>query len=246
MGRTALIVCGLAALVSVTAPSVAQATTVRCAPERQTIAGVAHSHVLSTSGRLVVYRVRGTSEDTIWACERGSRARGLVGHDDSFQSADGEYGPSTTVGELHLAGPWVLATIETGDDQFSQCTKYQVNGCPGPVDTLVLVNATSGRRLAVSQILTVAINQSLTEWLDTALSPVGAVAWLTKTTPVMGNADGPSLEVLEGCVARGAGASLSCPGTTLSTAAVDPRSLAFSGATLSWTVAGQAQSATLH
>lgn len=246
MTRRALIAAGLTALVAATAPAAAQAAAPRCTPTGQAIAHVPRSHVLATSGPLVVYRVRGANEDTLWACQRGSRTRGLVGHDDSFQSSDGEYGPSTTVGDLHLAGRWVLATIETGDDAFSECTKYQQQGCTGPIDALVLVDAATGERLTVSRILTVALSQTLTRWLDTALSPLGAVAWLTETTPVIGNGDGPSSEVLQGCLVRAAGTSLSCPGTTLSSATVDPHSLVFAGATLRWTVAGQPQSATLH
>jgi len=253
MSRLNFILAGVIALVAAASTAPAQAATPSCAVHGRTIAHLSHSQVVSTSGALVVYRVRGSQWDTLWACERGSRARSLVGRDDSFQS-DGEYSPSLIVSNIHLAGPWVLATIETGADSYDACTKYaepEAPPCIGPEESLELVNAATPARLDISRIVlnsTTASGSSVaTQWLRTALSPIGAVAWLTSvsTTPAGFASSSAAINTLWGCRVGGSAKSTSCPATTLASGAVAPDSLAFSGATLSWTLGGQPHSAAL-
>ncbi len=236
----------LAAAVAVAVAVVAEATparaaTPRCIVRAHAIVSLRHSRVVSTSGALVVYRVRGSTRDTYWTCLRGRATRGLVGFDDGYQSTNSEYGPTTTVNVIRLAGNWVLATLETGNDTYSACTKYS-SGCSGPDDTLEAVDAATGARGVIAHIIlywtSPAGAQIETRWLRTAVSPVGAVAWLTRTTAAS------STESLEGCLIGGS-ASLTCAPTLLAQGDIDPSSLAFSGATLSWTLGGQPASATI-
>lgn len=253
MSRLNFILAGVIALVAAASTAPAQAATPSCTVHGRTIAHLSHSQVVSTSGKLVVYRVRGSQWDTLWACERGRRPRSLVGRDDSFQS-NGEYSPSLIVSHLQLAGPWVLATIETGADSYDACTKYaepDAPPCTGPDESLELVNAATPARLDVSSIVlnsTTASGSSVaTQWLHAALSPIGAVAWLTSVTtnPADSASSSPAIKTLRGCRVGGSAKSTSCPARTLATGAIAPDSLAFSGATLSWTLGGQPQSAAL-
>ncbi len=240
-------VLAAAAILAVAGATPAQAATPRCIVRAQAIAALRHSRVVSTSGPLVLYRVRGSARDTYWTCLRGRSTRTRVGFDDSYQAAGSEYGPTTTVGAVKLAGNWVLATLETGDDSYSACTKYQVSSCSGPDDTLEVVDAATGARGAIAHIViysTSANAQLETLWSRTVLSPVGAVAWLTKTTTDAFTPAASSTESLDGCLLGGA-AAVSCAPKLLAQGQVDPKSLAFSGATLSWTLGGQPASATI-
>ncbi len=251
MSPRRLVLAGVLALAVGAGAAPAQAAVPSCTVHGRAIAQLHGSRVVSTSGKVVVYRVGGSMWDTFWACERGSRRRGLVGRDDASFESSSEYGSSTAIVGLQLRGPWVLATIETGEGAYDGCTKYMVSNCSGPVDSLELVNAETATRLDVARIVvnstTPAGAPVLTQWLRTDLSSVGAVAWLTRsaTSPVSAGSSGSVSETLWGCVAGGPARSLSCPATTLASGAVDPGSLAFTGATLGWTLGGRPQSATL-
>src|SRR5579871_4715598 len=68
-----------------------------CTVQGRSIVGIPDSHVIATPGAMVVYRVRGATSDTWWACLFAAPGV-LLGHDDRFQSRGSEYGPSTTLG----------------------------------------------------------------------------------------------------------------------------------------------------
>lgn len=227
----------------------AQATTPRCIVRGHAIAALHRSRVVDTNGALVVYRVRGPMRDTYWACLRGRSTRVVVGFDDSFQSSESEYGATSTVGGIELAGDRVLATLETGADGYLACTKYMVSSCSGPDDALEIVDAATGARGAIAHVVVnstgVSGGETHTQWLRTLLSPVGGVAWLTRTTTGAPPPAPASAESLDGCLLGGS-ATVSCAPRLLAQGGVDPLSLAISGVTLTWTLGGQPASATLR
>ncbi len=108
--------------------------------------GVAHSRVVSVSAEVVVYRTRGPRADGFWTCSRTSNRFVLVGRDDSDESAKEECSATTTMSQFHVAGNWLIATHETGDNEYAGCTKYALSACPGPVDALVVVDVMRGLR----------------------------------------------------------------------------------------------------
>lgn len=248
MSRAALAGLATAALALAVGSGPGEAAGVGCAVKGDAIAGIARSKVIASRGATVVYRVRGHGTDTWWACRAGARSRVLIGRDDSFQQRNNEYGATTTLSHLEIAGAWVIAVWETGADQFDGCTKYQQGPCQGPSDTLLAVDARGGPGPAALTQFTAANTEangsgsSLT-WKRILLSRAGAVAWL-----LLRQGFGPaSLLTLYGCVmAKGATGPACTPQQfAAGGSAIDPASLHLAGTTLSWTAGGQSQSATL-
>jgi len=152
--------CVVAGALSFAGWSTPAAAAVRCVVRGHAIPGVAHSRVVSISGEVVVYRTRGPRADGFWACSRRGNRFVLVGRDDTYQSAEEEYGPTTTLSQFHVAGNWLVVTHETGADEFAGCTKYAISACPGPVDSLVVVNVARGLRGQLATIITDQTNAS--------------------------------------------------------------------------------------
>jgi hypothetical protein len=233
---------------------------VRCAARGNAIPGVAHSRVVSVNGEVVVYRTRGPSADHFWACSRRGNRFVLVGPDDTYQSAEEEYGPTTTLSQFHVAGNWLIVTHETGADEFVACSKYAFYPCPGAVDTLVVVNVARGLRGQIARIITDQTNAggkvSQVTWSRTLLSPKGAVAWLQTGGPET-KASGPETKVsspspdeitssLYGCLVTIMKGSVGCTGRLLAQGDIAAASLRLAATILSWTAGGQAQSALLR
>jgi hypothetical protein len=245
VARAAVIAAALA-LAASAAP--AGAATPRCTP--RALASARHTKVIARDSATLVYRVRGDSQDTIWACHRGgTRRRTLVGHDDSVQNADNEYGPDEPLSGLQLQGDFVLAIQTTDANSVVICEKYQQGDCSGPNELLVVVDAAHHRRGQVAQIVgdTAGPTQDTSvAWPRVLLSPLGLVAWLQTTMTHGLNVPASGSTTLYGCrLAPSAGNGLACPPQTLGQGTIDPASLAFSGAVLSWTEGGEPQSATL-
>jgi hypothetical protein len=229
-----------------------EAAGIGCAVKGNTIAGIARSKVIASRGATVVYRVRGHAADTWWACRAGARSRALIGRDDSFQLRNNEYGPTTTLSHLQIAGGWVIAVGETGADQFAGCTKYQQGPCQGPSDTLLAVDAGGGPGPGALTQFTAAntdangLGSSLT-WKRIVLSRAGAVAWLLLRQWSTPSSPAPLL-MLYGCVIATGATGPACAPQQLATGAVGSAaitSLHLEGTTLTWTEFGQSQSATL-
>jgi hypothetical protein len=223
-----------------------------CRPHGRTIAGVRHSRITQSSGTTIVYRTRGSDSDAYWACRRGRPGRVLIGYDDSFQQGGSEYGATTLLSDFHIAGPWVIAVNETGEDQAQVCTKYQPGGpCPGPTDALLVANV--ARRLdgILAQIAASTTdasgNVTNLSWARTLVSAAGAVAWLQSGTQyAKGATQGtPMPSSLEGCVVSAHGGGLGCTPKTLDTGALGAAALQLNGTTLNWQNAGQAKTASL-
>jgi len=252
MSRAALAGLATAALALAVGSAPGEAAGTGCAVKGDTIASIARSKVIASRGATVVYRVRGHGADTWWACRAGTRSRALIGRDDSFQQRNSEYGPTTTLSHLEIAGGWVIAVGETGADQFEGCTKYQQGPCQGPSDTLLAVNAAGGPGPGALTQFTAAYTDASggggsVTWKRIVLSRAGAVAWLLVRESSMPS--GPArLLTLYGCVMAKGATGPACTPQQLATGAVgviDPASLHLAGTTLSWTAGGQSQSATL-
>jgi len=256
MSRAALagLATATAALALAVGPGPGEAAGVGCAVKGDTIAGIARSKVIASRGATVVYRVRGHGADTWWACRAGARSRALIGRDDTFQQRNNEYGPTTTLSHLEIAGGWVIAVGETGADQFEGCTKYQQGPCQGPSDTLLAVDAGGAPGPSTLTQFTAAttdatgVGSSLT-WKRIVLSRAGAVAWLLLRQWATPSGPAPLL-MLYGCVMVEGATGPACTPQQLATRpvgsiAIDPASLHLAGTTLSWTAGGQSQSATL-
>ena len=153
-----------------------------CTVHRGAFSGVRHSRVISVSGQVVIYRTRGPAADSIWACRHRRHGSVLVGRDDSHQSAESEYGPTSTIGGFQVAGDWLLAVQETGADEVIACTKYAAEPCSGPTESVVVVNVAARARGRAAGILTHARDASGTpsalEFDRALISPTGVLAWL--------------------------------------------------------------------
>ena len=207
-----------------------------------------HTAVIASNGGTVVYRVRSSTADALWVCRTGTGRRTRIGVDDSFQNGASEYGASSILTHLRLAGSWVSVVHEAGADAYAACTKYVVYPCSGVTSTLVVVDARSGRRGALATIETQTTDDTgggtQVQWLRTVLSPAGGVAWLLRrTTYSAGGAATVGVPTLYGCLIRGTG--VGCAPLTLAQENVDPASLRVSGTMLSWTTDGQPRSASL-
>ena len=207
-----------------------------------------HTAVIASNSGTVVYRVRTATADTWWACRTGGGRRTRIGVDDRFQNGASEYGPSSVLTHLRLAGGWASVVHEAGADAYAACTKYVVYPCSGVTSTLVVIDARSGRRGALATVDTQTTDDTgggtQVDWLRTVLSPAGGVAWLLRrTTYSASGAATAGVPTLYGCLIRGTG--VGCAPLTLAQEDVDPASLRVSGATLSWTTAGRPRSASL-
>jgi hypothetical protein len=254
MSRAALagLATAAAALALAVGSGPGEAAGIGCTVKDDAIAGIARSKVVASRGATVVYRVRGHAADTWWACRAGARSRALIGRDDSFQLRNNEYGPTTTLSHLQIAGGWVIAVGETGADQFAGCTKYQQGPCQGPSDTLLAVDAGGGpgpgalTQFAAANTDANGLGSSLT-WKRIVLSRAGAVAWVLLRQWSTPSSPAPLL-MLYGCVMAKGATGPACAPQQLATGAVgaiDPASLHLAATTLSWTAEGQSQSATL-
>jgi hypothetical protein len=226
---------------------------VRCVVRGHAIPGVAHSRVLSVSAEVVVYRTRGPSADGFWACSRRRNRFVLVGRDDSYQSAEEEYGPTTTLSQLHVAGNWLIVTHETGAAEFAGCTKYAISSCTGPLDTLVVVDVARGLRGQLATIITDQTDASgkgsQVMWSRTLLSPMGAVAWLQKGEAETQAASPPlaaSASSLYGCRVTIMKGTVGCTKRLLAQGDIDTATVRLTATTLSWTASGQLHSALLE
>jgi hypothetical protein len=243
--------CALAVLALTLAASPAPASAaVRCTARGHAIPGVAHSRVIATGSEVLVYRTPGTSADRIWACSRTDDRVVFVGHDDSRQGANEEYGPTTTLGEFHLAGNWLLAIHETGAEEAVGCGKYAAYPCPGALDTLLAFNVARRAGSALASVVAggtdAAGNVSPVRWSGTLLSPVGGVAWLrVDTGEPEGAASSRQTSSLYGCRLTVTGARLGCRQRLLAQGEIPAASLRLAGRRLSWSEAGQALSALL-
>ena len=221
-----------------------------------------HTAVIASNSGTLVYRVRTTTADTWWACRTGGGRRTRIGVDDRFQNGASEYGPSSVLTHLRLAGGWASVVHEAGADAYTACTKYVVYPCSGVTSTLVVIDARSGRRGALAKVDTQTTDDTgggtQVDWLRTVLSPAGGVAWLLRrTTYSASGAATAGVPTLYGCLIRGTGTpkppqtggrrgtGVGCAPLTLAQEDVDPASLRVSGTTLSWTTGGQPRSASL-
>ena len=111
-----------------------------CGVRDHEIRGVARSRVLITRGPVVVYRVRHRAFDTYWGCSpRGPVEAILMGRDDRYAMRNELYGPTTAFGEIRVAGEWITAIHETGQQTRSAASTAK-RGCEGRSTTLVMVN----------------------------------------------------------------------------------------------------------
>jgi hypothetical protein len=250
--RRASTACLIAGVLSVAGWSTPAGAAVRCVVRGHAIRGVAHSRVVSVSDQVVVYRTRGPTSDGFWACGRKGNRFVLVGRDDTYQSAEEEYGPTTTLSQFHVAGNWLIVTHETGADEFAGCTKYAISSCSGPVDTLVVVNVARGLRGQLAKIITDQTNASgkvsQVTWTRTLLSPEGAAAWLQTGGPETGPSSPPPGEPrssLYGCLLTITNGTVGCTGRLFAQGDIAVASLRLAATTLSWTAGAQPQSALL-
>jgi len=249
-GRPAWLVLAAAAVAAASSWSPAAASTPSCAVAGQTIAGVAHSHVLATDRATIVYRVRGHSADAWWACRAGRAPRAFIGTDDSFQKRNDEYGPSRTLSDLRIAGRWVVAVGASGLADYETCSKYQQSPCTGPTETLLAADATTPRgpgTLTQFQTDTSDANGNGTDivWKRVLLSPAGAVAWLLRSEAFTQSSSSAATFTIYGCVLADGAGGPDCTPTQVASGATIPSSLGLSGTTLTWTADGQSQSASL-
>jgi hypothetical protein len=240
--------CLFATLLRLMIASAPAEASLRCQVRGHAVRGVAHSRVAFVSLQAVVYRTRGASADGLWTCSPRTHRFVLVGRDDSYQSAGSEYGPSTSLRDIHVAGEWVLVTHETGAEQALACNKYGGYPCPGPVDTLVAVNVSRGLRGEPAEIMidhTDATGKSSgIELTETLLSAAGGVAWLqTGAASAASSAPTPLTPSLFGCAATITKRAVRCAAHLIAQGQIDPASLQFSMKTLSWSEAGQLRSA---
>ena len=234
-------------LLALAAPA---AATTGCTVHRGALTGVRHSRVIRVSGQVVIYRTRGPAADSIWACRRRSRGSVLVGRDDSHQSAESEYGPTSTIGGFQVAGNWLLAIKETGADEVMACTKYAAEPCPGPTESVVLVNVTARARGQATSIITHALdasgNPSALEFHRALISPAGVLAWLQTGSSQPPSAPQQSTQLLSGCAAIIALRSVECHAELLAQGEISADSLRLSARTLSWSIRGIPHTATIE
>jgi hypothetical protein len=229
------------------ASSVPAATVAPCTVRHRAIVGVRASRVLLTSGPVVVYRTRGFDADAYSACRRGGKSV-VIGYDDTYQAQSGEYGPSTTLGGIHVAGDWIVATLETGADLTTSCEKYMQYPCPGPSDTIVVANVAlrrTGRLVSIASLVDATSGYSTgSSFARTLLSPQGGVVWLTDAPSYQaGSARPPGLY---GCrPSVGAKGRLGCSARLLTQDAIDPLTVRLDRTTVTWTWHGQPQSASV-
>jgi len=252
MARAAL--CALAAATVALAVALAagpgDAAAGGCVVKGGAIAGVARSRVLGADAVAVAYRVRGRKTDADWACRRGSARPVLIGRDDSRQQGGSEYGPAETLSAPHLAGGWVAAIQTTGIAAYTGCSKYMVSPCASPVDTLLAIDVASGARGSPARVLTYTTDAAGATTVNLlsriVLSSAGAVAWLERSAILTESGPGAPVFTLYGCLARDGGdGTIACAPRQLAQGAVDPASLALAGTTLSFSVGGQPQTASL-
>jgi len=223
------------------------ARAVKCTVRGHSVPGIAASRVLSTHGEVIVYRTRGRLFDTLWACTRGHGRGAAMGRDESYQAGkdvNNQYGPELTLGPVQVAGSWVMITEEQGAADEVACSKYMAP-CPGRSDTLVLGNATTGLTARPAQIMTAQLNaegnvQRTLRFARTLLSSAGAAVWLEEST-----SGTVTSATLLGCLARTVGQTMTCPAQTLAEGHIDSRSLQLARTMVTWTQAGQPQSATI-
>lgn len=242
-GATAVLALAVTAM-----PGGAAATP--CSVAGHAVAGVPHSRVLATSGSLVVYRVRGPRAERWWACRL--RERVLIGYDDSFQSRDSEYGPSTTLGRLHFGiGGWLFLVAETGQDSYETSTKYVQYPCTGPTETLlaVFVGAPPARPVALTRFET-DTTDAAGDGTDLRLARIlsaagGAVAWLERSQAFTASSSSPPVYALYGCVAAATGTP-TCAPHEYAHGDIEPASVMLDTTTLSWRQDGRLGAAVLH
>jgi hypothetical protein len=234
-------------LLALAAPA---AATTGCTVHRGALTGVRHSRVIRVSGQVVIYRTRGPAADSIWACRRRSRGSVLVGRDDSHQSAESEYGPTSTIGGFQVAGNWLLAVEETGADEVMACTKYAAEPCPGPTESVVVVNVTARARGQATSILTHALDASgkpsALEFHRALISPAGVLAWLQTGSSQPPSAPQQSTQLLFGCAAIIALRSVECHAELLAQGEISADSLRLSARTLGWSIRGIPHTATIE
>jgi hypothetical protein len=221
-----------------------------CTVHRGAITGVRRSRVIRTSGQLVIYRTRGAQADSIWACRRRSRGAVLVGQDDSYQSVDSEYGPTSTLGHIEVAGDWLLAVQETGADEVVACTKYAAEPCFGPRDTVVVANVTDRARGRATSVFTNEPDAngkpSGLELARALISPAGVVAWLETGPSQPPSPPNQTTQLLFGCAASVTSRAVQCHAELLSQGEISADSLRLSAHTLSWRLGALPQTATIQ
>jgi hypothetical protein len=214
------------------------------------LSGVSHSRVIRVSGQVVIYRTRGPAADSIWACRRRHRGSVLVGRDDSYQSAGSEYGPTSTLGGFQVAGDWLLAVQETGADEVLACTKYAAQPCPGPTESVVVVNVSARARGQATSILTHELyasgKPSELEFHRALISAAGVLAWLQTGPSQPPIAPQQSTQLLFGCAEIIALRSVECHAHLLAQGEISADSLRLSAHSLSWSIRGISHTATIE
>ena len=244
MRRLALAAVAISALIGAPHAGASAPCTVR----GDTIAGVSRSHVLATQGPLVVYRVRGASADTWWACRTGFPGPPTkLGIDESHQDGASEYGPAVTLSRPHLSiGGFVFFYRVTNLQSFAQCTKYYSYPCPGPTGSL-LVLSLPGRRVGVVDRFTADILDSSGADSSTMLTRVvvgadGLVAWLLHRQAATATGPAPPVDTLYGCTVT---VRAGCAPQVLATGTIAPASLQLHVVTLTFTENGASQVAVI-
>ena len=237
MRRLALAAVAIGALAAASHAPASASCTVR----GDTIAGVSRSHVLATQGPLVVYRVRGTSADTWWACRTGFPGPPTkLGIDESYQDGASEYGPAVTLSRPHLSiGGFVFFYRVANLESFAQCTKYYAYPCSGPTGSL-LVLSLSGRRIGVVDRFTTDVLDSSGADSTTMLTRVvvgadGLIAWLLHRQAASATGPAPAVDTLYGCTVT---VRAGCAPQALATGKIAPASLQLHVVTLTFTENG--------
>lgn len=104
----------------------------------------------------------------VYACRKPGGASVLLGVDEPD---DGEYGSDSVVGEITVAGRWVVAVLERGAASASMCSKVMAGDpqCPQASTVLRVVDTRTRRATELDAGPTSAL----------ALSTTGAIAWVS-------------------------------------------------------------------
>jgi hypothetical protein len=142
-----------------------------------------------------------------------------------------EYGSNHETGDFVLAGNVVGAQTEDGLADTVECSKYDGLGCPAPRRSITVLDTSTGRQVEFGTGSAAG---------NVVVSASDAVAWLEPSSD-------RSTSTLLAAVLHPSGATgFTASPQHVDTGPIDPRSLRFSGLTLSWTNAGHPESATLH
>jgi hypothetical protein len=209
-----------------------------CVVRGHSVRGVRTSKVIKLTPAVVIYRTTPKAEEyapkvsDVWACGRHNKRFVLIAAEES----NIEYGTEGALSEFQVAGTWLTARQETGQPAIAECEKYggyENQSCPSTSESLFVVNVASGLEGSVSAADLPAGS--------TLLSADGAMAWWSQTQ----GKEKEMISSLYGCATTAAKHKLACEPHLIAQGAIPEDSVSLTGATLSWSVAGEQKSSVL-